>query len=170
MNEHRKREDSRAAHGVARWGQRRRGPSSLADRSDSSPRTSPMQDAIASREPLPFGRTSRMNPSRGASAERRANSVRRRPAPGLSTCGMPVFVAGKSSVFAYAVNSQSALRENAEDLADAEEFARALKKKLKAEKPRWVAGQKKEPGGCRPALCVSDLPISGPRTLSPVST
>jgi hypothetical protein len=106
MDEHRKGEDSRAAHGVARWGQRRRGPGSLADRSGSSPRTSPMQDAIASREPLPFGRKSRMKPSRGASAERRANSVRMRPAPGLSTCGMPVFVAGESSAFAYAVNSQ----------------------------------------------------------------
>jgi hypothetical protein len=91
-----------------------------------------MQDAIALREPLPFGRKSRMKPSRGASAERRANSVRMRPAPGLSTCGMPVFVAGKSSAFSYAVNSQSALRENAEDLADAEEFARGLKEKLES--------------------------------------
>lgn len=85
----------------------------------------------------------------------------------FSTCGMPVFVAGKSSIAAYAGKSHSALREkltsrgyevigefscaghntnsflkafgglnkgrpNAEDLADAEEFARALKEKLES--------------------------------------
>jgi len=89
----------------------------------------------------------------------------------FSTCGMPVFVAGKKSVAEYAVKSHSALREkltsrgyevigeficaghntnsflklfgglnkgrpNAEDLADAEEFARALKEKLESGKGR----------------------------------
>jgi len=89
----------------------------------------------------------------------------------FSTCGIPVFVAGKSSVAAYAAKSHSALREkltsrgyevigefgcaghntnsflklfgglnkgrpNAEDLADAEEFARALKEKMESGKPR----------------------------------
>ena len=83
----------------------------------------------------------------------------------FSTCGMPVFVAGRHSVAEYAVKSHSALREkltsrgyavigefscaghntnsflklfgglnkgrpNAEDLRDAEEFARALKENL----------------------------------------
>jgi flavodoxin len=83
----------------------------------------------------------------------------------FSTCGMPVFVAGKKSVAEYAVRSHSALREkltsrgyavigefscagyntnsflglfgglnkgrpNAEDLADAEAFARDLKEML----------------------------------------
>jgi flavodoxin len=89
----------------------------------------------------------------------------------FSTCGMPVFVAGKKSVAEYAVKSHAALREkltsrgyevigefscaghntnsflklfgglnkgrpNAEDLADAEEFARALKEKLESGKQR----------------------------------
>ena len=89
----------------------------------------------------------------------------------FSTCGMPVFVAGKKSVAEYSVKSHSALREkltsrgyevigefscaghntnsflklfgglnkgrpNAEDLADAEEFARALKEKMESGKPR----------------------------------
>jgi flavodoxin len=87
----------------------------------------------------------------------------------FSTCGMPVFAAGKSSVAAYAVKSHSTLRgkltsrgyavidefscaghntnsflklfgglnkgrPNAEDLADAEEFARALKENLESGK------------------------------------
>jgi flavodoxin len=89
----------------------------------------------------------------------------------FSTCGMPVFVAGKKSVAEYAVKSHAALREkltsrgyevigefscaghntnsflklfgglnkgrpNADDLADAEEFARALKEKLESGKGR----------------------------------
>ena len=89
----------------------------------------------------------------------------------FSTCGMPVFVAGRSAVAEYAVKSHSALREklasrgyevidefgcaghntnsflklfgglnkgrpNAEDLADAEGFARALKEKLESGKTR----------------------------------
>jgi flavodoxin len=89
----------------------------------------------------------------------------------FSTCGMPVFAAGKSSVAEYAVKSHSALREkltsrgytvigefscaghntnsflklfgglnkgrpNAEDLGDAEEFARVLKENLESGKPR----------------------------------
>jgi flavodoxin len=87
----------------------------------------------------------------------------------FSTCGMPVLVAGKSSVARYAVRSHSALREkitskgyavigefscaghntnsflklfgglnkgrpNAEDLEDAEKFARALKVDLESGK------------------------------------
>jgi len=89
----------------------------------------------------------------------------------FSTCGMPVFVAGKISVAEYAVKSHSTLREkltsrgyavigefscaghntnsflklfgglnkgrpNAEDLGDAEGFARALKENLESGKPR----------------------------------
>jgi flavodoxin len=89
----------------------------------------------------------------------------------FSTCGLPVFVAGRSSVAAYAVKSHAALREkltsrgyavigefscaghntnsflklfgglnkgrpNGEDLGDAEEFARALKKNLEIARPR----------------------------------
>jgi flavodoxin len=89
----------------------------------------------------------------------------------FSTCGMPVFVAGRSSAAEYAVKSHSALREkltsrgyavigefscaghntnsflklfgglnkgrpNAEDLGDAEEFARALKENLERGRPR----------------------------------
>jgi flavodoxin len=89
----------------------------------------------------------------------------------FSTCGMPVFVAGRRAVAEYAVKSHSALREkltsrgykvigefgcaghntnsflklfgglnkgrpNAEDLADAEGFARALKEKLESGKPK----------------------------------
>jgi flavodoxin len=89
----------------------------------------------------------------------------------FSTCGMPVFVAGRNSVAQYAVKSHSALREkltsrgytvigefscaghntnsflklfgglnkgrpNAEDLGDAEEFARALKENLESDKLR----------------------------------
>jgi flavodoxin len=89
----------------------------------------------------------------------------------FSTCGMPVFVAGKNAVAEYSEKSHSALREritsrgyevigefscaghntnsflklfgglnkgrpNAEDLADAEEFARTLKEKMERGKPR----------------------------------
>jgi flavodoxin len=89
----------------------------------------------------------------------------------FSTCGMPVFVAGKNSIAEYAVKSHSALREkltsrgytvigefscaghnsnsflklfgglnkgrpNAEDLGDAEKFARALKENLENTKSR----------------------------------
>jgi flavodoxin len=89
----------------------------------------------------------------------------------FSTCGMPVSVAGKSSVADYALKSHSALREkltsrgyavigefgcaghntnsflklfgglnkgrpNAEDLGDAEAFARGLKENLESGKPR----------------------------------
>ena len=89
----------------------------------------------------------------------------------FSTCGMPVFAAGKNSVAEYAAKSHSALREkltsrgytvigefscaghntnsflklfgglnkgrpNAEDLGDAEEFARALKENLESGTPR----------------------------------
>jgi flavodoxin len=93
----------------------------------------------------------------------------------FSTCGMPVFVAGTSSVAEYSVKSHSALREkltsrgyviigefscaghntnsflklfgglnkgrpNAEDLGDAEEFARALKENLESGKPPKTHG------------------------------
>jgi len=93
----------------------------------------------------------------------------------FSTCGMPVFAAGRNSVAEYAVKSHSALREkltsrgyavigefscaghntnsflklfgglnkgrpNAEDLGDAEEFARALKENLESGKPRKTPG------------------------------
>ncbi len=123
----------------------------------------------------PLGPT--FSPSTGprpSSAWGRADSLPRgadRKAFIFSTCGMPVFAAGKSSVTAYAVKNHSALREkltsrgyevigefscaghntnsylklfgglnkgrpNADDLADAEESARALKRNLESGNPR----------------------------------
>jgi len=64
-----------------RWGQRRRGPGSLADRSGSSPRRARCR-MPSPRGPAAILAAVEMKPSRG-SAERRANSVRMRPRRGL---------------------------------------------------------------------------------------
>ena len=104
IDEHSAREDSRVAHGVAGRGQRQRGP----------------------------GRTSGMVRSRGGVGGEASELCPRAARAGDLDVRQLVLMSGKRFVFAHADGSQSAFRENAEDLADAEELHRALKKKVQS--------------------------------------